>query len=100
MKFQTLGPKSAYVANQYKNAETVTIPAGTPAIIYFNGTDDGLAVVLPATAGQTQSERMFAGVAMQDVAPNQVGNFQNFGFCRQINLVVQTRSATSGGASW
>ncbi len=100
MRFQTLGDKSAFIANNFKNAETVTISRGAPAIMQLNGTNDGLAVVLPSTAGQGKSRQLFVGVALDDLAPGQVGQFQNFGFCRTISLVVQTRSATSGGASW
>lgn len=45
------------------NADTVVIPIGSPLVFAINGTQDGLAVVLPSTAGAALSANCPAGIA-------------------------------------
>lgn len=96
----TLGAKPAFADFQAKNAESsASIPIGTPAILALNGTDDGLAVVLPATATATLSPLAMFGVARETVAAGKSGKFQTYGFCRNSILTVRTRAASTDSFS-
>jgi hypothetical protein len=77
-----------------------TIPVGTPLVLALNGTDDGLAVVMPTTAGAAKTEALFYGVAVQNLPYNTdtQGYCLRSGYFNNAVLVIATRSASS--ASW
>ena|SRR5260221_10023554 len=110
MRIPTLGPgtfaggstgavhREAIYAN-FKNAEaSLAIPNGTPAVLVYNGTDDGLAVVLPSTAGAAKSATLFAGICRAiagSLPTGVVGDFAVYGLCLTANITVATRSAST-----
>lgn len=94
-----LGTKPDNYRIMVKNADTVTIAAGTPVIFAFNGTEDGVAVVLPSTATATKAN-YFAGVFAEGLplAVNGYGQAQVWGMINSAVVIGQTRSASS--ANW
>ncbi len=97
MKFQTLGDKKEKIIQRVKNAETtLTIAKGTPVILTMTGTDDGLAVVLPRTAGQAKANAFIFGVALDDIVAGAMGDVQSWGVCDYVKLCVQSRSQSTG----
>lgn len=99
MRLPTLGAKYQTTVVQVKNADTVAIPNGTPVCFTFNGTDDGLAVVLPATGGTAKTSNLFAGVVefsgSTSLPVGSVGDAFFFGMVTNARLLLVTRSATS-----
>lgn len=96
MNFKRIGNKRDEVLMTVVGADTNgTIPVGCPAILQYNGTDDGLAVILPSTAGQTQSDLCFYGVNLQQLPQYTQGVVMATGYTRSGLLVVQTRAAST-----
>lgn len=98
---------------QVRNSEaSATIPRGTPCIFNLSsapqpttandgasaGYEDGLQVVLPATAGSPKSILFFAGVALADILQGQLGETQVFGVCPYTLILSASRSASN--ATW
>jgi len=83
-----------------KNAEaSATINAGQPVCLVMNGTDDGLAVVLPGTGGATKAHSLFFGVATENIATGNFGNSMVYGFHpAAVFYRGQTRAASTD--SW
>lgn len=101
MRTQTLGDKRDFIAARVRNAEaTATIPRGTPVALVLNATEDGLAVVLPSTAGAAKCTAVRFGVALDDILAGQLGEVQSYGLCNYVILVVNSRANTSGGSSF
>lgn len=99
MRFQTLGNKPAFITNTVKNGESSSqIRAGNLVILKLGGTDDGLAVVLPATAGAAKSNIYQYGVAIETANPGANFQIQQFGYCRNVTLVRASRAASTD--SW
>lgn len=101
MRFKTVNKdKPFYEAIVVKNAEaSASIPIGTPVIFAFNGTDDGLAVVLPSSSSAVKATMFFAGVcAHSNLAPGNVGSSIIDGFVLNGLISRGTRSATT--AAW
>lgn len=98
MNFKTVGNKRDEQMIVVKNAETVNIPLGTPLVGQFNGTDDGLAVVLPSTAGAAKSNLLPFGVALDNLDPAEINYSLVYGFAQFALVAVASRSATT--ASW
>ena len=100
MNFMMPGNKADHIRINAKNEDTVVIPQGTPVSLMLNGTDDGLAVALPATNGAAKAQSAFLGVTVDtpSMAVNQVGTVICFGIVPYALLTVMTRSASS--ASW
>ena len=102
MRLPTLGAKYQTVIVQVKNADTVVIPNGTPVAFVFNGTDDGLAVVLPNTAGAAKATTLFAGIVefagSTSLPVSSIGDAFFFGMVTNALVDLVTRSATS--ANW
>lgn len=111
MRFKQVGNKrdTSYIV--IKNAEaSATIPLGAP--VCWNqlaGTDDGLGVVLPSTLATainaTAVQLLLAGAAVAPgalispgIANAAYGEAQVYGFCPDLLLTINTRSASS--ASW
>lgn len=100
MRIKQVGNKADRICVTVKNAESSsTIYAGTPVALVANGTDDGLAVVLPATSTAAKIAAFQYGVAIQDIAAGRVGEVCVFGVCN-VKLTLQTRANTSGGSSF
>lgn len=76
MKFQRINrsdPEKVFVV--CKNARSTTMTAGQAVIWAYNGTDDGLAVTIPATATRS----LLAGVVSGSIAGGGYGEVQCFG---------------------
>lgn len=85
------------IVGVFKNAEaSTTLALGVPVVLAFNGTDDGLAVVLPATAGAAKTTVFACGVVVSPngIVAGQLGDVQVYGLCLQAKIMVGTRSAT------
>lgn len=99
MNFPPVGNKADHITMRIKSAETtLTIPKGTPVCLAVNGTDDGLAVVLPATAGAAKANSFAFGVALSDHVPNDYANAMMFGIVPYALVTRMTRAATTD--SW
>lgn len=81
-----------------RNGEAAsTIPLGTPVAFTFSGTDDGLAVILPASSA-AKSHAFAFGVALGNISAGQTGEVMVRGLVRKALMLIQTRAATSD--SW
>lgn len=101
MRIKQNGPLGDKIICVAKNAEaSATIPLGTPVALAFNGTDDGLAVVLPSSSSAAKLNAFRFGVAVRDIAAGTVGEVQTYGLCNKVLLALQTRAGTSGGSSF
>ena len=99
MKFQTLGDKPTFVDDFVRNDEsTTTLQDGTPVVYTIDGTEDGLAVVLPATAGAIKTHALFAGVVVEDIIAGRIGTVRKTGIYRATRILRATRAASSD--SW
>ncbi len=100
MRINTVGNKADTMCLVVRNADTVTIPLGTPVCLNMNGTNDGLDVVLPATGGAIKAHAFAYGVVINNggVPVNGYGETQIFGVCNDVILVQQTRAAST--VSW
>jgi hypothetical protein len=99
MNSKMVGNKADVVRNPVKNAESSsTISKGRPCVLAINGTDDGLAVVLPATAGAAKSNSLLYGIALDDILAGKIGEVVVFGISRYTIITRMTRAASSD--SW
>jgi hypothetical protein len=99
MRIKQVGNRSDSVAVVVKNAESSSaIAAGTPLVLACNGTDDGLAVVLPATAGNAKTGTFPYGVTQASIAAGMYGEAVIFGIVTNAVLVRGTRAASTD--SW
>ena len=99
MRFKQVGNKGDAVAVVVKNAESSsTIVRGTPLVLAIDGTNDGLAVVLPATAGAAKTGAFAYGIASNAIAAGAYGESIVFGYCAHAVLVRGTRAASTD--SW
>lgn len=106
------GNKAEKFIHCVKNAETVAIPKGTPLVLNLTGTpqptsaanglpagiEDGLQVVLPATAGALASQYYNYGVAVNEIAASQLGEAQVHGLVSYALIKRATRAASTD--SW
>lgn len=93
---QNPGNKPDRLAVNIKNADTVTIPVGSPVCMIVNGTDDGVAVVLPSSAAGKAFSFLY-GVTLGSLTVGQQGEAQVFGFVNNLILIRATRATTD---SW
>lgn len=93
------GNKGDRIAVNVRNGDTVSIPVGSPVCMVVNGTDDGMAVVLPSQAAGKAFSFLY-GVVLQTLTVGQNGDAQVFGFVNNLILIRQTRAGTSGTSSW
>lgn len=99
MRLKTVGNKADVLGVVIRNADTVAIPLGTPVVLNSNGTNDGLDVVLPSTAGASKMHALAFGVTIGPaLAVNATGEAMIFGFHTAVVLTRQTRSAST--VSW
>lgn len=97
MRTNSLGNGKEKIINRVKNAETsATIPRGVPVVLTMTGTDDGLAVVLPGTAGAAKAAAFAFGVALDDIVAGAFGDVQSYGVCDYVKLCLQSRSQSTG----
>jgi hypothetical protein len=94
---KTVGNKRDIMAVVIRNAAGSTIPTGTPIALNMNGTNDGLDVILPSSSAAKADAFMY-GVTLGPILDQQYGEAQVFGFCNNIVLLRQTRSAST--ADW
>lgn len=79
-----------------KNDESsATITAGQPVCFVYDGTDNGLAVVLPSSGAAIKAHTLFAGIAIDTIAAGQYGESILSGHCRAIRVLRQTRAAST-----
>lgn len=96
MRMKQVGNKADVLAVVIRNADTATIPLGTPVILVLNGTNDGLDVVLPSTAGASKMHSLAYGVTIGPaITANSYGEAMIFGFHSNVVLTRQTRSAST-----
>lgn len=101
MRAKYVGNKADKLSAVIRNAEaSSTINRGMPVVLNMNGTNDGLDVVLPSTAGAVKTAAFRYGVALTDLNPGDIGEAMMFGECDFVRLTLQTRANTSGGSSF
>lgn len=99
MRIKVAGNLGDKVIVNCKSAEaSATIPRGTPVIAVLNATNDGLAVVLPSTAGAALSFMGKLGVATESMAPGDVSQAIAYGYVQYALITRMTRAASSD--SW
>jgi hypothetical protein len=95
MRFKMVGNKQDVAAVVVKNNGTAAIGRGVPVFYQFNGTDDGLAVVIATTAAAAQ-QNCFAGITLQTLAANGgYGEAQIFGLCNYAKILKTARAAST-----
>lgn len=101
MRIKTIGNKGDSALIVIRNADTANMPIGTPVMYNMNGTNDGLDVVLPTTAGAANKHQaLLCGVIATPggVAVNATGEAVAYGLHTATVLTRQTRSAST--VSW
>ncbi len=101
MRIKQAGNLGDKVIIVVKSAEaSATIPRGTPVVAVLNGTNDGLAVVLPSTAGAAKNYGFKLGVATEAMAPGDVSNAIAFGYVAYALITRATRATATTTDSW
>jgi len=96
MRFQTLGDKSEFIAVRVRNGEaSATIPAGTPVVLSANGTEDGLAVVLPTSSTAAKIGAFAFGVATREMVAGRLGEVETNGVYNTAIIVHAVRAAST-----
>lgn len=90
-----LGNKSQVVSRTVKNADTVPIPAGTPVVLAVSGTDDGLAVVLPGTAGTARASSLCVGISGRAIPVGGIDSAVCSGVITNAKITMQTRATST-----
>ena len=67
------GPNRQNIYLHVKNVDTTTILRGTPCVYAMNNNVDTNSVVNAVTAGANKSTAYFAGIAVQDIRPQETG---------------------------
>lgn len=84
-----------------RNDAGASIPKGTPVVLSLDGTEDGLAVLLPSGAGsQALADTFYYGVAKETMAAGDLGNTQLFGVVREAILRRATRGGSATSDNW
>jgi len=99
MRMKTVGNKRDSMAVVIYNDEaSASIPVGAPVVLSLSGTQDGLAVVLPATAADKKQSTFGYGVCLgkngQSMAPKDFGEAQVFGLNSNVKL-LRTRATST-----
>lgn len=98
MQGKRIGNKPESLEIPVINGETSEVEPGTPVCFKFDATDDGIEVVLPATAGAAKADTLLAGIVVEKNLPitlPKTGLAQVYGYCRVTKIVRQTRAATT-----
>ena len=84
-----------------RNDAGASIPKGSPVCLALDGTDDGLAVILPSGSGaQATADKFFFGVIKDTLADPGVGDAQLFGVVRQAIIRRATRGGSATSDNW
>lgn len=94
MRFKQVGNKRDIAAVVIKNADTLTVLAGSPVFLNGNGTRDGLDVV-SANNLSAAKQGMFFGIAFNQVLAGEFGEACVFGYFDTASLRIATRAATT-----
>ena len=78
----------------YNDEATSTIALGNAVVMSLSGTQDGVAVVLPATAADKKQTTFGYGVSLGSYAPKAFGEAQLFGLCSNT-MLMRTRAAST-----
>jgi len=93
MNFKRVGDKAEKIFIPVKNDEpSATIKIGSPIVFSFDGTDDGVAVVLPSTAVAAMQAAASVGIMAGDITPGVTGQAQVYGLCLSTRVVRATRA--------
>lgn len=99
MRIKQVGNKRDSKLAVVQNADTVTIPRGTPLVLTLANTvaaaGDGLSVVLPSTAGASNSNIFGYGVAIESILVNAFSESIVAGYVAYALVTQLTRSASS-----
>jgi hypothetical protein len=97
MGFKQIGTKPFTQSVVVKSAEsTATIAAGSPVSLVMNGTNDGIAVVLPTTAAAAKATSLSFGVCYSAINPGAYGEILVYGFCQKAKYSrIRTRAAST-----
>lgn len=103
LRLNQVGNKAGRVIATVKNGETTaSIPRGTPVVLKLSTTadndNDGLSVVLPATAGDPHSFAFRYGVVTDTLAAGVLGESILFGNASYALITRATRAASTN--SW
>ena len=99
MRAKYVGNKGDKLSVVVRNGEvSASIPRGTPVIAILNGTNDGLDVVLPSTAGAALSFNARLGVVSETLTAGAFTDSIVYGYVAYALITRMTRSASS--ASW
>jgi hypothetical protein len=89
------GNKPNRSRNKVRNAEsTLTIVKGAPMYYRMNGTNDGVDVLSAANLAAA-NQGLFAGIAMQDIAPGKIREGLVSGLCEYTRVITSTRAAST-----
>ena len=98
MRTKIVGNKRDNVIVVVKNSEaTSSITSGMPVELSLNGTNDGLAVLLPSNS-DAKAHAGFFGVALGTITAGNFGECAVFGFILDALVLSRTRAATTD--SW
>lgn len=102
MRAKYAGNKADRIICTVRNGEaSASLPKGTPVVLNIStasATDDGLSVVLPATAGVTNSFGLKYGVLTDTLVAGAYGESILFGVAAYALITRMTRAASSD--SW
>jgi hypothetical protein len=103
IRLNQVGNKAGRIMASVRNGETsASIPRGTPVILKLSTTadnpNDGLMVVLPATAGNVNSYGLKYGILVETIAAGVFSESILFGNCGYTLITRATRAASSD--SW
>ena len=108
MRIKAVGNKADHILGVVKNEEsTAAIPAGAPVVLLmgqtgplgWNGTDDGIAVCLPKTAGASKATSLLYGIATASIANLALGEVLMFGIGNAILNMGTFTTGTSSASS-
>jgi hypothetical protein len=89
------------ITAKVRNDSGGSIPKGTPVTLALDGTDDGLAVILPSAAGsQAAADQFFYGILKDTLADTAIGEVQLFGVARQAIIRRATRGGSATSDNW
>ena len=96
MRFQLLNKESPEKIFIYaRNGSGGTLSAGRPTAFDMDGTRDGRDISSATTATATKATSLFAGVPPLDIADNDSGMIQVFGFTDNLMYAHMTRAAST-----
>lgn len=98
MNIKTTGDRAETVRLTVRNDESsASLAVGDPVCFAMDGTEDGLAVVLPSSSTAAKATNFFAGVVTEAASQDlpKVAEVQVFGLCRKAKIRTATRAAST-----